>query len=247
MKRVLTFFWVMALVLAAAFVSTAQAATRFEIKQMIIEEASDSMVPVELALAVAKVESDFNAKALSSAGARGVMQIMPDTARGEFGVNARRLWNPETNIRIGVEFLEQLHDQYDGRWDLALSHYNGGTVKGSKPHTYTLQYIARVQKWQKIYQEQASLWDSGPLDKWQEEDDNLDTAELRTWRKRADRDDYYDDFDDDEFYEDDYDARIIIVERGGGYDRGWRRPPPPPRDRFNHRRPPPRHFGRHFR
>ncbi len=55
----------------------AQAATRSDVKQIIIQEAQNSRVPASLALAVAKVESDFLEDALSSAGARGVMQIMP--------------------------------------------------------------------------------------------------------------------------------------------------------------------------
>ncbi|MDV7338351.1 lytic transglycosylase domain-containing protein [Terasakiella sp. A23] len=268
MKRILTFIWVLALFVAAAFISTVEAATRFEVKQMVMAEAADSNVPVSLALAVAKVESDFNARALSSAGARGVMQIMPDTARKEFGVHPKRLWNAETNIRLGVQFLEQLHDQYDGRWDLALSHYNGGTVRGDEPHSYTRKYVAKVQKWQRVYQEQANLWEGGREgDDFYDDQDDIDVAELREWRTRNDR---YDDEDDgferyerderneyreadyrnDDYYEDevDYrddgygDTRIIIVERRA--DRGWRRPPPPSHHRGGrgHWGPPPRHF-----
>ena len=121
MRRYFPLFWLVVLFLVAAFVATAEASSRFEIKQMVMSEAANSRVPVSLALAVAKVESDFNAKALSSAGARGVMQIMPATARDEFGVHPQKLWNPETNIRLGIQFLEKLHSQYDGRWELALS------------------------------------------------------------------------------------------------------------------------------
>ena len=88
-------------------------------------------VPPSLALAVAKVESDFRARALSSAGARGVMQIMPATAKGEFGVSADELWDARLNVQLGIDFLARLIKRYDGRWDLALSHYNGGRVMGS--------------------------------------------------------------------------------------------------------------------
>ena len=149
----------------AAFiaVSPAHASSRANIKQMIIDEALNSRVPPELALAVATVESGFDAKALSSAGARGVMQIMPKTARDEFGVNPDELWNPRLNIQLGVDYLERLYDQYGGRWDLALSHYNGGTLKGdkganAKPHGYTRKYVAAVQAWQKRYADQSKTW-----------------------------------------------------------------------------------------
>ncbi|MEG3619785.1 lytic transglycosylase domain-containing protein [Magnetovibrio sp. PR-2] len=139
------------------------AATRSEIKQMVIEEAKESRVPPALALAVAKIESDFQERALSTAGARGVMQIMPQTAQGVFGVHKDDLWDPRLNIQLGIEYLEQLYDQYGGRWDLALSHYNGGTLKGGKgahatPHSYTRKYVASVMKWHQRYDEQAQVW-----------------------------------------------------------------------------------------
>ena len=66
--------------------SHATSFSRSEVQKIVLQEAMNSIVPPALALAVAKVESDFNANALSSAGARGVMQIMPRTARDEFGV-----------------------------------------------------------------------------------------------------------------------------------------------------------------
>lgn len=146
------------MLLAAA----AEAARRVEIKRIVINEAAQSNVPVPLALAVAKVESDFNARALSSAGARGVMQIMPATGQQEFGLTADQLWNPRTNIRTGIRFLEQLHRQYGQRWDLALSHYNGGTLKGrgarARAHSYTRKYVANVFRWRDVYSEQSLLW-----------------------------------------------------------------------------------------
>jgi soluble lytic murein transglycosylase-like protein len=60
----------------------------------------NSPVPPSLALAVAKIESDFNAHALSTAGARGVMQIMPATARSVFGVGKDELWNARLNVQL---------------------------------------------------------------------------------------------------------------------------------------------------
>ena len=244
MSRILTFIWLVALFLSAAFIATAQAATRFEVKQMVMREAANSNVPVSLALAVAKVESDFNARALSSAGARGVMQIMPATGKHEFGVSPNSLWDAQLNISLGVQFLEQLYNQYDQRWDMALSHYNGGTIKGSTPHKRTRKYVQTVQKWQRVYQEQASLWDEG-ADK-QETHNDYELADLKEWRPRS-RSDHFEDETDDEWLEENYDdepryeeTRIIIVDRRD--DRSWRRPPPPPRGHFRRGPPPRRHF-----
>ncbi|MDX1737956.1 MAG: lytic transglycosylase domain-containing protein, partial [Alphaproteobacteria bacterium] len=131
-----------------------------EIKQMVVDEAEkNGVVPVALALAVAHVESHFQANAQSHVGARGVMQIMPATARGEFGVSADKLWNPRLNIQLGIRFLEKLYRQYGNRWELALSHYNGGTLKGrganARPHSYTRKYVAKVTKYWRSYSRNA--------------------------------------------------------------------------------------------
>lgn len=144
----------------------AQAATPHEVQRMVIEEALNSRVPPSLALAVARVESDFRDDVESSAGARGVMQIMPATAIGEFGVAPDELWDARFNIQLGVHFLEQLIDRYGGRWDAALSHYNGGSLKGSgrhvAPHGFNRDYVANVLRWQSRYAAQAAMWQTRP-------------------------------------------------------------------------------------
>lgn len=140
--------------------SRAEANAPLDIQRMVIEEAMNSRVPPALALAVARVESNFQAQAQSPVGARGVMQIMPKTARGVFGVHESQLWDARLNIRLGIEFLQQLYDQYGQRWDLALSHYNGGSLAGGAgavPHAYTRKYIADVQRWQRYYENPAAF------------------------------------------------------------------------------------------
>ena len=103
--------------------------SRDEVRRIVIQEAMRSRsVSPALALAVAKVESDFQAGAESGAGARGVMQLMPRTAAGEFGVAAEDLWEPRLNVQVGIAFLDELIARYDGRLDFALSHYNGGSA-----------------------------------------------------------------------------------------------------------------------
>lgn len=133
-----------------------------DVQRMIVEEALQSRVPPALALAVARVESNFQPGAESPVGARGVMQIMPKTARGVFGVHESQLWDARLNIRLGINFLEQLYTQYGQRWDLALSHYNGGTLAGGSgahavPHDYTRKYVADVQRWQRYYETPAAF------------------------------------------------------------------------------------------
>jgi len=134
----------------------AHANTPAEVQRMVIEEATSRGVPPSLALAVARVESNFEAMALSPVGARGVMQLMPKTARDVFGVRENELWNARLNIKLGIDFLAQLYAQYGNRWDLALSHYNGGTLRGgsgafAQPHDYTRKYVADVMRWQRTY------------------------------------------------------------------------------------------------
>lgn len=115
--------------LQASTKADASLAGREEVRRIVIQEAMRSRsVPPALALAVAEVESDFRADAESSAGALGVMQMMPRTASGEFGVQASELWEPRLNIQLGIAFLDDLIDRYNGRVDLALSHYNGGSA-----------------------------------------------------------------------------------------------------------------------
>lgn len=128
--------------------------TRGQVMSLVVREANDLGVSPSLALAVAHAESNFNPRALSHKGARGVMQIMPATARGEYGIAAERLWDARTNVRLGLHFLKRLQYRY-GRTDLALSHYNGGSVVGRPPNARPLpatrSYVAKVQRLQAMY------------------------------------------------------------------------------------------------
>jgi soluble lytic murein transglycosylase-like protein len=137
------------------------------IRAMVVTEALDLGLPVALALAVAHAESNFNPRALSHKGARGVMQIMPATARGEYGVTAELLWQPRVNIRLGIHFLRRLIARYHGRVDLALSYYNGGSAVGDLPNARvipaTRSYVKRVRFLHKRYRRE--VW-SGGYRKW---------------------------------------------------------------------------------
>jgi hypothetical protein len=131
--------------------------TEDRLKQMIVQEAAKTTnVTPSVALAVAKIESDFRPHVVSSAGAIGVMQIMPRTGHDLFGLSRAELFDPAINIRAGVTFLDQLIDRYGGRVDLALSHYNGGSRvnAGSQPKIipvtrgYVIKVLAAAQAYQ---------------------------------------------------------------------------------------------------
>ena len=98
------------------------------IQKLLVDEANRQGIKPELVLAIAEVESNFNPNALSQAGARGVMQIMPRTAEKVFGISASQLYEAKVNINLGVSFIKKLLSRYDQRLDIALSHYNGGSA-----------------------------------------------------------------------------------------------------------------------
>jgi len=135
--------------------ATARSSRQRDMMRMISREARDLGVSSSLALAIARAESNFNPYAISHKGARGLMQIMPRTARTEYGINAELLWNPRINTRLGLHFLRRLLVRYKGRVDLALSHYNGGSAVGVWPNAKvipaTRKYVRKVQRYRAEY------------------------------------------------------------------------------------------------
>jgi soluble lytic murein transglycosylase-like protein len=90
----------------------------------IIEKyARDYQVDPSLIHSIIATESDFNPKAISRAGAQGLMQLMPATAV-RLGVN--NSFDPEQNIRGGVQHFRWLLDNFDNNLDLSLAAYNAG-------------------------------------------------------------------------------------------------------------------------
>ncbi len=79
-----------------------------------------------LMISLIRQESAFNERARSRVGAMGLMQLMPQTARRMERVSKKALFDPQTNVRLGVRFFSHLHDRYSGETELALAAYNAG-------------------------------------------------------------------------------------------------------------------------
>jgi len=106
-----------------------------------------------LVKAVIKVESDYDPRVVSSKGAQGLMQLIPETARDLRVVNP---FDPSENIRGGSQYLRQMLDQFDDNLELALAAYNAGpnAVRrhgGVPPYDETRTYIQRVKRYLDYY------------------------------------------------------------------------------------------------
>ena len=88
------------------------------------QEATRVELPPEMVLAVIDIESAFDPYAVSSAGAQGLMQVMPFWLE-EIGREGDRLINIETNLRMGCTILKYYFDMEQGDWTRALARYNG--------------------------------------------------------------------------------------------------------------------------
>jgi hypothetical protein len=99
-----------------------------------------------LAKAVIQVESSYNPRCVSRKGARGLMQLMPETAR-RFGV--KDIFDPEQNIAGGIAYLSVLMDMFSGNLTKVLAAYNAGEnavirYGGIPPYNETENYVARA-------------------------------------------------------------------------------------------------------
>lgn len=80
-------------------------------------------ISAHLLNAIIKVESDYNPRAVSRKGAKGLMQIMPETMKA---LNIANVFDPWENIMGGARYFKQLFNRYEGKLPLALAAYNAG-------------------------------------------------------------------------------------------------------------------------
>jgi soluble lytic murein transglycosylase-like protein len=113
----------------------------------IIKEAAQTYsVEPALILSIMEIESAFNPFAVSRAGARGLMQLMPQLAK-RLGV--KNIFDPRENIMAGARLLRELLDRHDGNLPLVLASYNAGPTavaryKAIPPYPETQNYVRRV-------------------------------------------------------------------------------------------------------
>lgn len=115
---------------------------------IIVNAARKHDIDAALVSAVIKAESDYNPRTVSHKGARGLMQLMPATAR-RFGVTDS--FDPEQNIYAGTKYLRWLLDKFEGNADLAVAGYNAGEgnimkYDGVPPFRETVNYINRIAR-----------------------------------------------------------------------------------------------------
>lgn len=113
------------------------------------EAAREYDVPLKLLKAIGKAESNFNADAVSGAGAQGVMQLMPATAKA-LGVTDP--FDARSNIMGGAKYISDKLKQYNGDIELALAAYNAGSGNvrkygGVPPFKETRNYIRKIKEY----------------------------------------------------------------------------------------------------
>ena len=127
---------------------------KYKVETLISHYAQRFELDESLIKAVIKVESDYDPSVVSSKGAQGLMQLMPETAR-EIGVN--NPFDPSDSIYGGSYYLRKMLDSFDRNLDYALAAYNAGPAAvrkygGIPPFEETQNYVRRVKYYINHYQ-----------------------------------------------------------------------------------------------
>ena len=119
-----------------------------------IADASDQTgVDSRLLKAMIKAESDFDPRAVSSKGAMGLMQIMPENFKM---LNIENPFDPWQNIRAGAEYFQKMYERFNGKLALSLAAYNAGPTavdryKKIPPYQETEEYVRRVLRYYRTF------------------------------------------------------------------------------------------------
>lgn len=129
-----------------------------EYEDIITRAAASHRLDPHLIRAVIHVESAFNPHAVSPKGARGLMQLMPGTARDLGVLNS---FDPRQNINGGTKYLSYLLGRFSGNVRYALAAYNAGEqnvnkYQGIPPYTETIDYVQRVLAMKTRYQQSVA-------------------------------------------------------------------------------------------
>ncbi len=132
--------------------------TRFNDLDLLIKAATDAyQLDPELIRAVIRVESNFDPDAVSPAGAMGLMQLMPQTAR-EVGV--KNPFDLTENVFGGARYLRLMMDRYSGDLEKALAAYNWGPANLDRSRGWlpeeTKRYVNMVQAFHRFYSEKEA-------------------------------------------------------------------------------------------
>jgi len=136
--------------------------TTAEIARLVRANAQRYGLDPNLVLAVIRVESGFKPYAVSKAGARGLMQLMPGTA-AEMGLAPDTIFDPAHNIAAGTQYLAKMLGLFDGNVAYALAAYNAGpgNVKkygGIPPFKETRHYVRAVQRLHGRFRKEGVAW-----------------------------------------------------------------------------------------
>jgi soluble lytic murein transglycosylase-like protein len=120
---------------------------------IILQAANKHQVEPALIMAMIRAESGYNPRAVSKKGAKGLMQLMPRTAKA---MGVEKPFDPKHNIDGGVKYFRTLLDRFEGDIKLALAAYNAGSrnvllYKGVPPFGATKHYLKKVFEYYKKY------------------------------------------------------------------------------------------------